>query len=62
MQEQEQEPVNAYLRGRGAQYNPKNRFTKHEVVREHVEGIDDWTEPNPATQYIEQEANLPPGR
>ena len=56
MSEQEQEPVDTYLKGRGAQYNPKNRFIKHELVREHVEGIDDWTESNPATQYIEQEA------
>src|SRR5882757_1115522 len=56
MEEQEQEPVNAYQRGRGAQYNPKNRFMKNELVREHVEGIDDWTESSPATQYIEQEA------
>jgi len=56
MEEQEQEPVNAYLRGRGAQYNPKNRFMKNELVREHVEGIDDWTESSPATIYLEQES------
>jgi DNA repair photolyase len=45
-----------YLKGRGAQINTKNRFLKDERVKEHVEGIDDWTESNVATQYIEQEA------
>ena len=56
MEEQGQEPVNTYLRGRGAQYNPKNRFMKNELVREHVEGIDDWTGSSPATLYLEQES------
>lgn len=46
----------AYLKGRGAQINTKNRFLIQETTREHVEGIDDWTEPNDATQYIETEA------
>ena len=50
-----QEEKDSYLRGRGAQINTKNKFFKHEKVREHVEGIDDWTESNDATQYIEQE-------
>jgi DNA repair photolyase len=45
-----------YLKGRGAQFNTKNRFLKDESTREHLEGIDDWTEPNPATEYIEQES------
>ncbi|MDH7462005.1 PA0069 family radical SAM protein [Chitinophagaceae bacterium 26-R-25] len=50
------ENVNAYHKGRGAQYNTKNKFQKDERVREHVEGIDDWTEENVATQYIITEA------
>lgn len=41
---------------RGAQINTKNKFLRDEVVREHVEGIDDWSVPDEATQYIEQEA------
>jgi len=45
----------AYHKGRGAQINTKNRFLKNQQVREHVEGIDDWTESHEATQYIEQE-------
>ncbi|HVU85645.1 MAG TPA: hypothetical protein VHC50_12430, partial [Puia sp.] len=45
-----------YLKGRGAQINTRNRFLRDESTREHVEGIDDWTESNVATQYIEQEA------
>lgn len=52
----DEEKEYGYLRGRGAQINTKNRFLKNSTVREHIEGIDDWTEPNLATQYIEQEA------
>ncbi len=44
-----------YLKGRGAQFNSKNRFLREEKVKEHLEGIDDWTETNEATQYIELE-------
>lgn len=45
-----------YLQGRGAQFNPRNRFLKQETVKEHIEGIDDWIEPNMATQYLEEHA------
>jgi DNA repair photolyase len=45
-----------YLKGRGAQFNPANRFLKNEKVREQIESIDDWTEPNAATSYLEAEA------
>ena len=42
-----------YKKGRGAQFNTKNQFEKTESTREHTEAIDDWTEPNIETQYIE---------
>ncbi|ANH83876.1 radical SAM protein [Niabella ginsenosidivorans] len=45
-----------YHQGRGAQINTRNRFLKNETVKEHVEAIDDWEEPDLSTQYIEQEA------
>ena len=45
-----------YMQGRGAQMNTKNRFLKNETTREHIEGIDDWTEENVPTQYLEQES------
>lgn len=45
-----------YLAGRGAQINTKNRFLKNERTREHIEGIDDWSEDNTPTQYLEQES------
>jgi DNA repair photolyase len=45
-----------YLKGRGAQFNTKNRFLKNERVKEHIEAIDDWEESNPATQYFEDTA------
>lgn len=45
-----------YLQGRGAQINTKNRFLKDEITREHVEGIDDWSEINSPTQYLEQQS------
>jgi len=44
--------ANDYIRGRGAQFNTPNRFLKNQKVREHIEGIDDWTEPSLETQYI----------
>ena len=42
----------SYFKGRGAQFNTKNKFLKNQKVKEYVEGIDDWTEPNRATQYL----------
>src|SRR3982750_132187 len=42
-----------YKKGRGAQFNTKNKFIKNEVTREHIEGIDEWIEPDIQTQYIE---------
>lgn len=47
----EQEAV--YKKGRGAQFNTKNRFIKNESTREHIEGIDEWIESDIQTQYIE---------
>jgi len=47
---------NQYLQGRGAQFNTKNRFHKTELVREHIESIDDWSADNSPTQYIEQQS------
>ncbi len=42
-----------YVKGRGAQYNTENRFLKNKRVKEHFEGIDDWTEVHEATKYYE---------
>src|SRR5215210_7089823 len=56
MEETNEEQANLYLKGRGAQFNTKNKFLKNQRVQEHVEGIDDWTEKNEATQYIEDHA------
>ena len=47
---------NEYLKGRGAQFNTKNRFLKNERVKEHIEGIDDWEEKNEETNYYEDHA------
>ena len=54
-EENSQAPL-SYLKGRGAQLNPKNRFLKNERVKEHIEAIDDWVEPNIDTQYLEDQA------
>lgn len=51
-----EEKPQQYLQGRGTQINTRNRFHKNENVKEHVEGIDDWEEPNTTTQYMEQNA------
>jgi len=45
-----------YLKGRGAQFNPKNRFLKTERIRTEIESIDDWTDPNVDTVYLEDHA------
>jgi DNA repair photolyase len=45
-----------YLKGRGAQINTKNRFLANQTVREHIEGIDEWTDANTATVYLEDKA------
>ncbi len=39
-------------KGRGAQYNPKNRFLKGEYVHDHPEAIDDWEKEERKTEYI----------
>ena len=50
----EKEEQEQYLHGRGAQFNTRNRFLKDEHTKEHVEAIDDWSEDNTPTQYLEQ--------
>lgn len=50
------EDSDLYLQGRGAQINTKNRFLKDEIIREHIEGIDDWSVDNTPTQYIEEKS------
>jgi len=52
-EENQSEEFDLYKKGRGAQYNTINKFLKNETVREHIEGIDDWIEPNIKTQYLE---------
>lgn len=47
-----QQANDRFEKGRGAQYNPKNRFLKGEYVQEHSEGIDDWEQENRKTEYI----------
>lgn len=54
--DQEPEITDTYKKGRGAQINTKNRFLNHELVKEHVEAIDDWIEPNVKTQYLEDQS------
>lgn len=46
----------AYLKGRGAQINTKNRFLTNQTIKAHIEAIDDWTETNEATVYLEDHA------
>ena len=45
-------PNDRYEKGRGAQYNPKNRFLKGEYVQEHFEGIDEWEHEHRETQFV----------
>lgn len=55
MEENDQE-FSAYLKGRGAQLNTPNKFLKATRVREHIESIDDWSDPNSPTQYLIENA------
>jgi DNA repair photolyase len=41
-----------YVKGRGALFNPHNRFAKNDYVKEHDEGIDDWEEQDHKTTFI----------
>jgi DNA repair photolyase len=43
---------NGYYKGRGAQFNTKNRFLTNEFVKEHVEGIDEESSPNHARKVF----------
>jgi DNA repair photolyase len=45
--------ANTYKKGRGAQFNTKNKFLKNEITKEHIEGIDEWIESDIQTQYID---------
>ncbi|RZJ79060.1 MAG: PA0069 family radical SAM protein [Flavobacterium sp.] len=47
-----EENIDDYKYGRGAQLNTANKFLKNSLAKEHVEGIDDWEEPNQKTSYI----------
>jgi DNA repair photolyase len=51
-----EEPETEYAKGRGAQFNTKNRFETTSLSKAHIEAIDDWTEPNVQTQFIDVEA------
>jgi DNA repair photolyase len=41
-----------FLKGRGSQVNPNNKFSKHTVVTEHIEGIDEPLIQNHKTEII----------
>ncbi len=44
--------TNDILKGRGAQLNTKNKFSKHKLVTEHIEGLDEPLELNHSTEYF----------
>lgn len=47
-----QQSDHRFDKGRGAQYNPKNKYLVNEYVQEHSEGIDDWEAEVRKTEYI----------
>ncbi len=55
-EENSSEESDTYKKGRGAQFNTVNKFLHNETVKEHIEGIDDWVEPDIKTQYLEDVA------
>ncbi|HSI91569.1 MAG TPA: PA0069 family radical SAM protein, partial [Adhaeribacter sp.] len=47
------EKPDALWKGRGAQFNPANKFLKNEYVAEHIEGLDEpWLEQAPKTEFL----------
>lgn len=48
-----EEQLDQYKKGRGAQFNTKNKFIKNEMTREFVEAVDEWEETEIKTQYID---------
>ena len=46
------EDESTYFKGRGAQFNPHNKFLKDAYVKEHDEGIDDWEESDHKTTFL----------
>ena len=48
----EDKSTDNYLRGRGAQFNPQNRFLDNSYVKDHVEGIDEWEPDHQKTTFI----------
>lgn len=52
----EQHEATTYVKGRGAQFNPHNRFLNGQRIKEHIEAIDEWAAENPATVYLEDNA------
>ncbi len=54
--EQQDEHTDIYKKGRGAQFNTKNKFIINERTQEHVESIDDWIESTVQTQFIDIDA------
>jgi DNA repair photolyase len=48
-----EQSIDTYKKGRGAQFNTKNKFLKNEITREHIEAVDEWIESDVKTQYID---------
>ncbi|GGI29397.1 PA0069 family radical SAM protein [Pedobacter mendelii] len=46
------EEENQYFKGRGAQFNPHNKFFRNSYVKEHDEGIDDCEESDHKTTFL----------
>lgn len=47
------EKPNELWKGRGAQFNPANKFRKNEYVTEHIEGLDEpWLAEAPKTEFL----------
>ena len=51
--EEELQNADTYKKGRGAQFNTKNKFIINERTQEYIEGIDDWIESTVQTQFID---------
>lgn len=51
--EEDLQSTDTYKKGRGAQFNTKNKFIINERTQEHIESVDDWVESTVHTQFID---------
>ena len=53
METDHEQDKTGYKKGRGAQFNTRNKFLKTETVRQHAEAVDEWVDEDVKTSYLD---------